>query len=44
MDARTQFEEHMADPWNEELERSRKILKNFLEAYLKKIEKGLLRY
>jgi hypothetical protein len=31
VDASIQFEEQAADPWNEELEQSREILKNFLE-------------
>ena len=32
----TQFEEHAADLWNEELRRSREILKNFLETLSEK--------
>ncbi|PTQ76944.1 hypothetical protein C8R21_1595 [Nitrosospira multiformis] len=31
MDGSIQFEEHAPDLWNEELEQSREILKNFLE-------------
>ena len=31
MDASIQFKEQAADSWNEELEQSREILRNFLE-------------
>ena len=31
MNASIPFEEQAADPWNEELEQSREILRNFLE-------------
>lgn len=42
MDASTPFEEHAADPWNKELERSREILRNFLETLPKEEREELM--